>query len=38
LVENGFDHDALNAMPEEEFRFLLESRIELDQARADAQK
>lgn len=38
MVECGFDHHALNAMDEGEFVFLLETRIELDQAREEARK
>jgi len=38
MVEKGFDHETLNAMGEEEFLFLLESRIEFDKARAEAEK
>ena len=38
MVEKGFDHDALCAMSEADFVFLLESRGELAQARAAAEK
>jgi len=38
LVEKGFDPEYLNALPEAEFIWLLDTRVELEQARADAAK
>ena len=38
MVECGFDHHALEAMPEIEFLALLEDRLELDRIREEARK
>ncbi|MCC2099160.1 MAG: hypothetical protein KDJ29_19885 [Hyphomicrobiales bacterium] len=38
MIECGFDHDVLMAMDEAEFAFLLDSRIDLDEARAEAER
>lgn len=38
MVEKGFAHEVLNAMDEDEFLFLLEERLEMEKARAEAIK